>query len=81
MALRLNWKPGVYTTDDPSINIGVHIEHQWISAKKLHQGYVARVGRGRGWWQWWLELGEYQTLYAAQQAVEQYLSWRSPDPK
>jgi len=65
--MSLDWKQ-TWTTDDKSTDIGLKIEHE-------SGGYHAVAGRGG---KWWIELGTYQTLGAAQHAAEAYLVWRSP---
>jgi SAM domain (Sterile alpha motif) len=48
--------------------------HLWNDGRKLHGRHVAKVGRTtRDPERHWLVVGDYQTLYAAQQAVEKHI--------
>ena len=48
-----------------------------MAVENLHEGFVASVGRTHDDPdRHWLVIGDYQTLYAAQLAVEKHMIWR-----
>jgi hypothetical protein len=77
MALELPWNRGVYRVSDQRTDFGGFIEHRWNSGRRLHEGFIASVGRTHDDPdRHWLVIGDYQTLYAAQLAVEKHMIWR-----
>ena len=77
MALELPWNRGVYTVSDQRTDFGGHIEHPWNGRRRLHERLIARVGRTHDDpFRHWLVVGDYQTLYAAQLAIEKHMIWR-----
>jgi hypothetical protein len=75
MALEMKWSEGEYTTGDQKSDMGAIVVHLWNG--RYHQGFVAKIGR-KSWGHHskWEVLGHYQTLYAAQVAVEKHMTWR-----
>jgi hypothetical protein len=65
--MALEWTQA-WTTDEKKTDIGLKIIRE-------PDGYHVVGGRGG---KWWIELGTYQTLGAAQYAAEAYLAWRPP---
>jgi hypothetical protein len=63
----LDWTQA-WTTDEKKTDIGLKISRE-------RDGYHVVAGRGG---KWWIELGTYQTLGAAQHAAEAYLACRPP---
>jgi hypothetical protein len=77
MPLELNWNRGVYRVSDPHSDFGGFVEHRWNGGRKLHEGFIASVGRTtHDPDRHWLVIGDFQTLYAAQLAVEKHMIWR-----
>ena len=78
MPLELPWNRGVYRVSDQRTAFGGFIEHRWNSSRKLHEGFIASVGRTHDDPDLhWLVIGrDFQTLYAAQLAVEKHMIWR-----
>jgi hypothetical protein len=77
MPLELNWNRGVYRVSDPHTDFGGFVEHRWNGGRKLHEGFIASVGRTtHDPDRHWLVIGDFQTLYAAQLAVEKHMIWR-----
>jgi hypothetical protein len=72
----IDWKDGEYNASHHASDVGVKIRHAFNRRKRIWEGYQVWTGRTTGWWQWDLILGEYQTLGAAQHAVESYLRLR-----
>ena len=73
---QLEWKDGEYNASHKASNVGIKIRHVFDPKKRLWLGYTVWTGRTTGWWQWNTHLGDFQTLSAAQQAVESHMRWR-----
>jgi hypothetical protein len=64
MPLQLNWRDGEYRVPDPYTDFGGIVLHEWSDRRKLHEGYIAKVGRTtHDPRRHWLNLGTYIRRY------------------